>query len=447
MNTERIVSDFKQRKLHIDFHELTLVQNKPGIKGISYKGKGYIRQTDEDILTFKLYSNETHNTNWADNFNRHNRIEAGKLYSEDSYYKLTGVAVDRTVWSAERILPKSTWNVGQDDNPILHGDISTVMVGDKPPESRSITMHFFEKASLPIMISEVKFVAVKCEFHIESLDDGFVVRAISEKPHPAHFAMRIEEALRFLLARNVVPRAIVRHRSLELTSTTLKSPTVRMWPPISRGSAAFHGRSWDLFEKYLAFITTKTKHENWNPITGYLYMAHQSSANSLDAWAMGLGVAVEGLASQVNIVRDKATRKKHTVEQERLKQLQVFIPKQVSKRKRFVFYSKRIEGLVSGLTTERPVDRMKWLATIGKVESSHVKAWQKLRNRAVHPATNGEFDVASIDFQNMLDELFRVNVLLYHIVFHVIDYHGPYTDYSITSFPEKEYPLAGIPKV
>lgn len=42
MNPARIISDFKQCKLHIDFLELSVVQNTPGSGAISYKGKGYL---------------------------------------------------------------------------------------------------------------------------------------------------------------------------------------------------------------------------------------------------------------------------------------------------------------------------------------------------------------------------------------------------------------------
>ena len=71
----------------------------------------------------------------------------------------------------------------------------------------------------------------------------------------------------------------------------------------------------------------------------------------------------------------------------------------------------------------------------------HIEAWKQLRNRSVHPAKK-DIDVASYDFQTMIDNLNRVTVLLYHIVFHAIGYRGPYTDYSTINYPQQEYPLA-----
>lgn len=85
---------------------------------------------------------------------------------------------------------------------------------------------------------------------------------------------------------------------------------------------------------------------------------------------------------------------------------------------------------------------MKWLADHDGADPIHVKAWRKLRNRGVHPAAQGDVDVASLDFQKMIDEVNQVTVLLYHIVFHVIGYRGRYTDYASPNFPAKNYPLA-----
>jgi hypothetical protein len=38
-----------------------------------------------------------------------------------------------------------------------------------------------------------------------------------------------------------------------------------------------------------------------------------------------------------------------------------------------------------------------------------------------------------------------INVLLYHIVFDIIGYRGPYTDYATRGFSIKEYPVATSP--
>ena len=105
MHSDRIISDFKQRKLHIDFFELSLVQNKPRNDAISYKGKGYIQQTDEDVLAFKLYTSETRNTDIVSDSKRLSETKSGELYADDSYYTLDGISADGSEWKIEKVLP------------------------------------------------------------------------------------------------------------------------------------------------------------------------------------------------------------------------------------------------------------------------------------------------------------------------------------------------------
>jgi hypothetical protein len=74
---DSIITTFRQRSLQIDFLEMSLVQNKKDSGAISYKGKGYIRQTDDDVLTFKLYVSDTLNNDLFADLNRLNRIKPG----------------------------------------------------------------------------------------------------------------------------------------------------------------------------------------------------------------------------------------------------------------------------------------------------------------------------------------------------------------------------------
>jgi len=128
-----------------------------------------------------------------------------------------------------------------------------------------------------------------------------------------------------------------------------------------------------------------------------------------------------------------------------LASLKKFIVDQVTADTSHTKFASRIQGLVNGLTTIRAIDRLNALATTGNTDTAHVKAWQKLRNRGVHPTTRDTEDVASLDYQRLIDELHRVTVLMYHIVFHLIGYRGPYTDYATLGFPIRNYPVAAAP--
>lgn len=430
MQLEKVIDDFRQRKLQIDFLEMELVQNKPGPDAVAYRGKGYIRQTEDDVLTFRLWANDVKNMDFKKSFDVWQETVPGKLYDEGSYYTFKGLASDGTAWSAEQALPEADW-LASHDKPILHGKLRSCVRNSSGTIPHTLSLYFFEKADIPCLLDEITFTAQGCTFHVEKEDDLFRVRARSEQPLPEHFDTRIEEALRFLLAQSVQTRVRVQGTELELLSGSPRSARTGLGPPISRGSSAFMDNSWQLFDCYLGYITRETMGAYWNPVSNHVHNALEASSNSIDAWAIGLGVAVEGTA---NLLPYKLPDDQKT----KMKDLQKFITKQVASSEAHKEYSGRVQGLVAGLTAVRAVDKMQWLVKQGGTSDVHVQAWKDLRNRNVHPT--GKVDVASLDYQRLIDALHEVGVLLYHVVFHIIGYKGPYTDYGAHGFPKAEYP-------
>ena len=166
-------------------------------------------------------------------------------------------------------------------------------------------------------------------------------------------------------------------------------------------------------------VVRGTTQAYWNTCTNHLHNACEASANSLDAWGIGLSVAVEGVASLLPKELDPAAK-------EKLEALQTFIVDQVSANADHKKFAPRIKGMVNGLTQIRAIDRMKALAASGETDIAHVKAWEKLRNPGVHPTKRAELDIASIDYQKLIDKVHSVVVLMYHILFSLIGYKGGY---------------------
>jgi hypothetical protein len=220
---------------------------------------------------------------------------------------------------------------------------------------------------------------------------------------------------------------------LELNSGAPRSRRTGLGPPIARSSHAFIDNSWQLFDCYLGYILRETNTPYWNPCSNHLHNALEASANSMDAWAIGLGVSVEGVAGMLSLSLPADQKTK-------LKALQKFIEKQVNESETHKEFGNRIQGLVAGLTSVRAIDKLVSLAQQFGADSTYVDAWKNLRNRGVHPTT-GKNDITSLDYQQYIDELHKVGVLLYHVIFHLIGYRGPYTDYGARGFPVKEYPI------
>jgi hypothetical protein len=418
-----------------DFVDMTLVQNAAN-SAIAYYGKGYIRQTDDDVLTFKLYAAQTQNNDFAAYSNRLLKIKPGTVIDEEDYYTLTCRGVDGSVCTAEHVLPFCNWFMSG-DNPIVSGTIRRCVLGAPRPETQSLQMHYFEKADLPCPFNEYKFSIDIYEFTVRKSDTGFSVCAKSQSPLPSDFYVRVDEALRFMLAKSVECRVIVFNDCVELLSHERISPRTALQPPIARGSPSFLTHSWHVFERYLMYVVRETPYPYWNPCTGYLHNACEASANSLDAWGIGLAVAIEGLANLLPFEMEPEKKA-------RLTSLKKSIIEHVAENSALSEFTERIKNLVGDLTRIRAVDRLYELARIQKTDSTLVKTWKRLRNPAVHPTKRAIDDVVALDLQSLIDDINCVTVLMYHIVFALISYAGPYTNYAVQGFPIANYPLDSV---
>lgn len=96
-----------------------------------------------------------------------------------------------------------------------------------------------------------------------------------------------------------------------------------------------------------------------------------------------------------------------------------------------------------------PKDTLYALAKMGGVEEAYIKPWSDLRNRHVHPTLRDLKKPDHVDYQPLLDNIHRAEVLLRQLTFHLIGYKGPFTDYGVRggqNHPIKTYPLDTPPK-
>jgi hypothetical protein len=288
MISRKMIQALKELKLEFDCLELVLTQNKEA-NPISFSGKGYVRQTGEDLLTFKLYSNHTANTTISTSLNELGRIRSGTLYEKSDYYTLQLKLTDGSVWIADDILPQHGWNL-DDPNPIVTGKFSSMYsTTSLAKPQHTLHLQFFDEADIPttqmnelttdygtkrtrnqasFRVGEVDFIARKFE------DGTFTLRASSSSPLNEYLDIRIEEALRFVLGQSVSWRILARSdgnkRRSEIRSGTGDIAKPRLPPPLSVNSLEYLASGWLLFEKYLEYITTHTSLPFWNDISYHL---------------------------------------------------------------------------------------------------------------------------------------------------------------------------------
>jgi hypothetical protein len=240
--------------------------------------------------------------------------------------------------------------------------------------------------------------------------------------------LRIQESLRYITAKTAIWRARLQNEGnelrLELASPWRKSLRTQLSPPISPRSIDFHRHGWRLFGKYLEYVVATTEGTFWNPVAYHLNNACEATAGSLDAWAIGVSVAVEAVASLISVADDK---EKVEREQSDLQDL----------------YD-RVTGQINAMSNRRAQDTLYGLAATGHLQEDYIKAWVYLRNRHVHPTLKDLKKPDQVDHQTLVDRILRVEVLLRQLTFKLIGYEGPFTDYGTRgnqAFPSQEYPM------
>jgi hypothetical protein len=454
---EKTIGIFRQGALDFDCKRMVLAQRKTG--GERFEGQGFIRQLTDGTLISKIYVTE-HNVKPFRDLETELGIQSGELYSDDVLYDLDATAHDGTRWTATRILPEFRWaDSGMSVSVNSQMQSITAHLDLRQPQYY-LRLHFFEEYEVPLnRMSEIEkdgdrwmvrdraeFEACGSKFEVRKRDGSgdTIIRAVSEIPLPAAFSLRIQEALQYITAKSAIWRVRLEREGeellLELASPWRKSPRTQFNPPISPVSIYFHQHGWRLFQKYLVYVVENTEGTYWNPLAYHLNSACEATGGSLDAWAVGISVAVEAVVSLIGVEGDEEKAGRLTILQDRMRRW-------FAEQSDFVDFSDRLNGLINAMSNKRPQDTLYALAGTGHVEKDYVKAWTYLRNKHVHPTTKDLNRPDPIDIQKLIDHIYRVEVLLRQVTFYLIGYEGPFTDYGVHgagSFPAKQYPLKAV---
>ncbi len=284
-----------------------------------------------------------------------------------------------------------------------------------------------------------KFDACGSKFEVRKRDrfmGDTVVELTSDATFPTAFHLRIQEALQYITAKTAVWRVRLESEAnkvtLELASPWRKSGRTQLGPPISPTSIHFLEHGWKLFGCYLAYVVAKTEGTHWNPVAYHLHNACEATANSVDAWAVGVSVAAEAVASPIKLPSDDTKAERLALFQKRMREC-------LGAQTDFPDLVPRMEGSIAALSNKRPQDIMHALADTGHVEKAYVDAWTYLRNRHVHPTLKDLKKPDPVYYQKLLDNIHRVEVLLRQLTFYLIGYKGPFTDYGAENFPSKQW--------
>jgi hypothetical protein len=451
VNIAETIDAFRRGSLELDCPKMTLKQVRAG--GACFEGPGYIRQAADGGLSFKIYVIARENAHPFATLAGNGAI--GKLHADDSFFELTAITQDGTALSANRILPVPHWNLHDDTLQMLGPLQSIVAFLERNQPDSYLRLHFFEEYEVPLflaseteihgvpyaVVDRAKFESAQCEFEVRRREGSgeTILEVNSVKQFPRAFNLRLQEALQYITARSAFWRARIertdRGLEVELTSPLRKSSHTQMDPPLSRFTGDWRTHTWPLFCSYLAYVVAKTDGTHWNPVAYHHYNATESSANSVDAWAIGVSVAVEAVTSLITLESPEGESKK-------LSDFRKAICEFVAGLPLYADFAPRITGLLNSMNNKRPQDVLHALAKKGRVEKNYISAWSHLRNRHVHPKLKDLNISSPIDYQQLLDNIHRTEVLLRQLTFHLIGYEGMFTDYGAENWPSKRYPLA-----
>jgi hypothetical protein len=376
LDINKTIDAFRRGALDLDCKRMVLVRHKEGDE--RFEGQGYIRQLDDGTLYFKIYVIQ-HN---AKPFSL---LGAG-LDTNDMLFDLDATAHDGTLWTAVRIVPVSDWDA-TDLTVLVQGQMRSMTAHlDLPQKQSCLRLHFFEEYDVPLHAfsptekygnpymtrDRAEFEACGSKFEVLKRDGSgdTVVAVTSEAAFPVAFNLRIQEALQYITAKTAFWRARVENEGnelhLELASPWRKSDRTQFTPPISPASISFYEQGWKLFGKYLSYVVAKTEGMYWNSVAYHLYNACEATANSLDARAVGVSVAVEAIVSLIEVDGDEQ-------KSERLTSFQTRACKWLEEQSDLADLADRVKGQITSMSKPRPEDTLYALAESGHVGKTYIK--------------------------------------------------------------------------
>ena len=463
LTSREAIAALKERRLNIDCVRMELVQETRD-NPHRYVGSGCICQDKEGVITFKMYANEVTNTSMIGHIQSVSVNRAGTLYGGSDFFTLTGIDYSGLAWGARNVLPEVEWSqpipATSARFPCISGKIYVLLRSPLayPSQSgHSLTMRFFNEIDIPTThmsrtettsgsreMSEMaqdytEFFAANCHFYVRHLDGGIELEASSDTPFSPTFELRVEEALRFVLAYPVTWRVIINRgdgrEQCRLSSERKASPNVALQRPLRCDRFEDIPSFWKLFGKYLEYVLENSDGSDWSKCSLHLNHALQASANSIDAWAIALCISIEGISSLVDWVEDPDSKARRVTVCRHVREWLGSTGWQDQA------LAMRVNGLLSMLGSPRVIDRLAHLVIQGKVSADHLRRWKALRNPGAHgsgPTFDGSDAKAA---QALLDDIRKVSSLMYHLCFHLIGYEGPFTNYAITGWPTGTYPL------
>ena len=401
-------------------------------------GKGYLRQGDDGLVRFRLYPSHAVVRR---PFQELEGLTPGKIIDPSCHYTLIADDMTGRSWVARRVRPDFSTYYGNDTSEsIVSGtlhDLQRTLTSQFKRTKIAIRVVFFTDADLPAnTVTEVitkvggKDCSRASSLDIATVDTPlgtFVLRtepgkliaslSTDKTDIEEHFFVRIMEALSFVFGKRLGWNYVEEYRhgvEIERVRGKKMSDKTALSRPVDERVTPNPYFIWRLFSLYLCFISSHhggTLH----PCSRLLFPVYQARQGTIEAQALALGVAVEGLCKELYPETSEQTQQLKGWVKSLRKYCEQWDGFQDPNIKKALF--DRLGGLIGQLNSIRAKDTLLRLAAEGALQERHVKAWGTLRNQAAHASIQ-----AGGSLQELVDLCEAVTVLMYHLIFKAIGY-------------------------
>jgi hypothetical protein len=320
MFMHELIEALQKGKWEVDCVSITLTQNDTSEPTV-FSGPGYLRQGEGGTVEYKVYPTTTHEwTIWEKQLGG---VE-GKLIDASRYYTLKATDRFGRHWEWWRTIPEiGSIALETGVHHVIDGKAHELAFSRRsglPEDVFNLKMFFFAEAEIPCnartevvaltggekqhtssLLNVAEFSTPIGNFHVSNQAGLVLVEVDSEAALPKYIEVRIVEAMGLVLARPLFWNVIERYENgIETVRVRGKRviTNAKLLPPVGRGPIYLAGEVWRLFENYLTFICSYPG-DRFHPCSRHLFSALEASAGTIDAQALALGVAVEGIVKKL----------------------------------------------------------------------------------------------------------------------------------------------------
>ncbi len=426
--------------LSIDCTSITITETKTGKEICNSPGTLY--QDKDGLLTVKAYSNQNLFT-FDSLFSK--TPKAGELIGLDNY-SIIAQSFSGEIWTGySHGLAHNSGSQGTVITVRFYKISKTIKLSSKGsslqltlspvdyfPSFQGRKLEAVRNAELVTIHGTNEATVTINNLNINFIKDGSLLGVTCNVTDPKYediisetLQWRIVESLQFFLGIRLHLLKTVFLANGEL-KTELYSKNndakQKILPPLNLHSAI---DKWGLFSCYFTKCLEE-KGDHFHPLSRQINSLLNASGASMEGQLLTMSVAIEGLISgYFDSVKDKNNISKELVK----KMLEVLLKSKLLSADQY----KRTEGVTKILLSSNVSDNLRKMQSIGLIEEPMIKVWKDIRNKAAH----GTLECS--DIEKCYDAQRKMTVLFYHLIFLVIGYHGPYTDYSEIGFPIKQF--------